>query len=57
MSDPLYEKDLEDPMPYEIARTRVGQVAIANSDAAWTPFAHVAIDQANRAVGELLEDR
>jgi hypothetical protein len=29
-------------------------VAIANSDAAWDPYAHAAIAEAHRAVGELL---
>ena len=43
-------------MPYEVARKRAGRVAIANADAAWTPFAHEAIAQAHRAVGELLND-
>lgn len=31
-------------------------VTIANADAAWAPFAHAAIDQAHRAVDELLVD-
>ena len=35
------------------ARKRVGRVAIANSDAGWSAYAHAAIDQAYRAVGEL----
>ncbi|HZI82807.1 MAG TPA: FAD/NAD(P)-binding protein [Casimicrobiaceae bacterium] len=39
----------------EIARARVGRIAIANSDAAWDPYAHAAISEAHRAVGELLE--
>jgi hypothetical protein len=30
-------------------------VAIANSDAAWDPYAHAAIAEAHRAVGELLQ--
>jgi hypothetical protein len=29
---------------------------IANADAAWTPFAAAAIEQAHRAVGELAAD-
>jgi spermidine dehydrogenase len=57
MGDPLSDPVVEGPQPYEIARARVGQVAIANADAVWTPFAHAAIDQAHRAVGELLDDR
>jgi spermidine dehydrogenase len=36
------------------ARQRKGRVAIANSDADWNPYAHAAIDQAHRAVRELL---
>ncbi|MCC7326778.1 MAG: NAD(P)/FAD-dependent oxidoreductase [Burkholderiales bacterium] len=35
------------------ARKRVGRIAIANGDAAWGPYAHAAIDEAHRAVGEL----
>jgi spermidine dehydrogenase len=36
------------------ARQRHGNVAIANSDAGWDAYAHTAIDQASRAVHELL---
>jgi spermidine dehydrogenase len=39
----------------ERARARVGRVAIANSDAAGDAYAHLAIDQAARAVRELPE--
>ncbi|HVO90288.1 MAG TPA: FAD/NAD(P)-binding protein [Casimicrobiaceae bacterium] len=42
------------PEPNEVARARAGHVAIANSDAAWDPYAHAAITEAHRAVGELL---
>ena len=35
------------------ARRRAGRVAFANGDAAWGPYAHAAIDEAYRAVGEL----
>jgi spermidine dehydrogenase len=35
------------------ARQKIGQVAIANSDASWEAYAQAAIDQAWRAVGEL----
>jgi len=38
-----------------LARQKSGRVAIANSDAGWDAYAHVAIDQADRAVRELLE--
>lgn len=37
------------------AKTRAGRLAIANSDAAWSPYAHAAIDEAHRAVRELLD--
>jgi spermidine dehydrogenase len=40
--------------PYLLGRTRAGNVAIANADAGWSAFAHSAIDQAHRAVQELL---
>jgi len=51
--DPLLGTD--EGAPYETARMRAGNVAIANADAGWTPFAHAAIDQAHRAVGDLLD--
>ncbi|MFJ4373088.1 FAD-dependent oxidoreductase [Pseudomonas japonica] len=35
------------------ARRPLGKVSIANSDAAWSAYAHAAIDEAWRAVGEL----
>lgn len=37
-----------------LARARVGRVSIANSDAAWSAYAHAAIDEAARAVEEAL---
>ncbi len=51
--DPLLGAGAEDPGPYLEARSRAGNVAFANADAAWAAFAHVAIDQAHRAVEEL----
>lgn len=44
-----------DKMPEIIERARkpVGRIAIANSDADWSAYAHAAIDQAWRAVNEL----
>ena len=36
----------------ELARRKLGRVTIANSDAGWEAYAHAAIDQAHRAVGE-----
>jgi spermidine dehydrogenase len=40
--------------PNEIGRARFGRIAIANSDAGAAAYTDCAIDQANRAVGELL---
>ena len=49
---------LFDPDDYEqrveLARQKSGRVAIANSDAAGDAYAHLAIDQAHRAVAELV---
>ena len=56
MGDPLSDEPSDGPPPYELARTRVGRIAIANADAAWTPLTQVAIEQAHRAVGELFDD-
>lgn len=36
------------------ARQPIGRIAIANSDADWEPYLHAAIDQADRAVREVL---
>ena len=38
----------------ETARKPAGRVAIANSDAQWNAYAHAAIDEADRAVREVL---
>lgn len=48
----LYDKEQE-PEVNVVAHRRAGRVAIANSDAAWSAYAHSAIDEAQRAVGEL----
>ncbi len=48
----LFDRDFDPTM--EAARQPIGRVAIANSDAGWDAYAHVAIDQADRAVRELL---
>jgi len=57
-----YERDpLNDPewgegeAPNEIGRQRFGRIAIANSDAAASAYVDGAIDQAHRAVTELVE--
>jgi spermidine dehydrogenase len=43
-----------DEQPWVIGRRRHGRIAIANSDAAAAAWTDAAIDQAHRAVGELL---
>lgn len=45
------------PLPIETSRRGWGRVAIANSDAGAYAYAHSAIDQAGRAVKELLGDK
>ena len=45
------------PLPVETSRKGWGRIAIANSDAGAYAYAHSAIDQAGRAVKELLGDR
>lgn len=45
------------PLPVEASRKGWGRIAIANSDAGAYAYAHSAIDQAARAVKELLEDK
>jgi spermidine dehydrogenase len=44
------------PLPIEVSRRGYGRVAIANSDAGAYAYVHSAIDQAGRAVAELLGD-
>ena len=51
--DQLHDPEDDARAPFERARGRCGRVVIANADAAWTPFAAAAIEQAHRAVGEL----
>jgi spermidine dehydrogenase len=48
----LYDEEQE-PETFVTARQRIGRIAIANSDAAASAYAHAAIDEALRAVGEL----
>lgn len=51
----LYDQTDTKPFPEKLGRQRVGRVAIANSDAGWGAYTHIAIDQAWRAVNELHE--
>jgi spermidine dehydrogenase len=53
----LFDEPAEGPETFELARAPAGRVAIANSDAAWSAYAHSAIDEAHRAVDELLPTR
>jgi spermidine dehydrogenase len=48
----LFDKE-KDASSQDVARQPVGRIAIANSDAAWSAYAHAAIDEAARAVEEL----
>lgn len=48
----LVETEEESTKLMELARKKVGQVTIANSDSAWSAYAHSAIDEAYRAVTE-----
>ncbi|MBZ6067576.1 NAD(P)-binding protein [Aeromonas schubertii] len=50
----LFDDEDQSERWIELARQPVGQVAIANSDAGWSPYAHAAIDEAWRAVKELV---
>ena len=53
--DPLWDPEwLPGQSPCERGRQRFGRIAIANSDAAGSAYADAAIDQAARAVGELV---
>ncbi len=49
----LYDQTDTKPFPEERGRQRVGRIAIANTDAGWGAYTHIAIDQAWRAVNEL----
>ena len=49
----LFDKPVDGPQPFEVARARFGKVTIANSDAGWVAFFTEAIDQGWRAVDEL----
>ena len=50
---PLYDDPAHQARVAELARRRLGRIAIASSDSGWDAYTHVAIDQAHRAVAEL----
>jgi len=52
-SNSLFDDAEENTAWMNLARKPVGHVAIANSDAAWSAYAHAAIDEAYRAVSEV----
>ena len=53
--NPLFDPDWkEEEKPWVVGRKPFGKIAIANSDAGASAYTDVAIDQAWRAVGELL---
>jgi spermidine dehydrogenase len=53
--NPLFDPDYAPgEAPHEIGRRRLGRIAIANSDAGAAAYTDSAIDQAHRAVRELL---
>lgn len=39
---------------YRLGRARLYSMTFANSDSGWDAYTHLAIDQAHRAVAELL---
>ena len=50
----LFDDEDESENIIEKARQKVGNIAISGSDSDWNPYAHAAIDQAWRAVMELI---
>jgi spermidine dehydrogenase len=53
--NPLFDPDVPEALrAHVIGRARFGRIAIANSDSGGAAYTDVAIDQAHRAVGELL---
>ncbi len=58
LTDPVHwAMFASDDRPCVIARKSFGRISIANSDAAASPFTDAAIDEAHRAVREVLFDR
>jgi spermidine dehydrogenase len=55
VANSLFDPDDYEERVLKLARRTVGRVAIANSDAGGDAYAHLAIDQAGRAVRELLQ--
>lgn len=53
-ASPLFDDMDKTPDIISRARKPIGRIAIANSDSDWSAYAHAAIDQAWRAVNELV---
>ncbi len=51
--DTLYDDEDTYEDTIALARRLIGRIAIANADAAWSAYAHSAVDEAHRAVNEL----
>ena len=51
---PLYDDPVHQASIAKLARQRLGRITIANSDSGWDAESHVAIEQAHRAVVELI---
>ena len=49
LTDPNVPENLQ-----AVARGAIGNISVAGSDAAWTPYAHAAMDEAHRAAAEVL---
>lgn len=49
----LFDDEEKSEELIKLARKPYGNIAIANSDSDWGPYAHVAIEQAYRAVNEI----
>jgi spermidine dehydrogenase len=50
----LYDDSDQRPWPMDASRRRIGNIAVAGSDAGWDAYTHTAIDQAYRAVSDLM---
>lgn len=56
--NPLFDPDWpDDQRPHMIGRRQFGRISIANTDSAATAYTDTAIDQAHRAINELLSSR
>ncbi|MCS0538761.1 NAD(P)/FAD-dependent oxidoreductase [Aeromonas veronii] len=54
VTNTLFDDEAQCEKWIELGRQPIGNITIANSDAGWSPYAHAAIDEAWRAVNELV---